>query len=111
MRVWDTGKALVTTGILAWALVALAAPAAAHTGDPAGPARVGLRVDAAAASGSGINRNLVGVNWSGNLGRAIRPLGVDLVRLDASFERLFPNGPELDRAAMRGLQASLDRAF
>jgi hypothetical protein len=84
-------------------LLACAVPASAHDGP------VGLSVDAAAPTGAKLNRQLVGVNWSGNLGRRVKPLGVDLVRHDASLERLFPKGPELDTAAMHELQASLGR--
>jgi xylan 1,4-beta-xylosidase len=83
--------------------LALAAPAAAHDGP------VKLTVDAAAPTGAKVNRNLVGVNWHGEHPRRIRPLGVDLVRHDASLEHLFPKGPELDAKAMVGLNDALDR--
>jgi xylan 1,4-beta-xylosidase len=88
---------------LAIACLLAAAPAAAHD------ARVSLSVDAAAPTGAKVNRNLVGVNWHGNLAHRMRPLGIDLVRQDASLERLFPKGPEIDPSAMRELQAGVDR--
>jgi hypothetical protein len=85
-----------------------APPASAHAD---GSNTVRLTVDGDAPTSARVNRKLVGVNWAGELPRTIRPLGVDLARLDASVERLFPKGPDLDRAALARLNASLDRIF
>ena len=99
----DRRTNLIGTVVCAAALLAPTGPARAH-GD-----EVTLRVNAAAPTGERVNRGLVGVNWSGNLERRIRPLRVHLVRHDASLQHLFPGGPELDPAAMDALHDSLDR--
>lgn len=106
-------RRLVRIGAAAAALLAFAAaPGAwAHTDGVAGGDRVRLSVDAGAPTRETVNRGLIGVNWAGELPAAIRPLRIHLSRLDASIEVLFPDGPTLDRAALRRLNDYLDRIF
>lgn len=88
---------------MACAVLLAVTPARAQTPD------VALSAYAAMDPIAETNRRLIGVGWDAAAftPRAMAPLRPDLVRMDASLERLYPRGPKLDETAFAALRTEV----